>query len=404
LAAAWRAATIPPVPRPPLILASHKLAGLSGKVLLVRENAARLAQRGWRVTVAAQRLDSELLGAPGVACARVLRPPLGRRAETWWFTRRVAALARAAGTPRALVVGHGESLARQDVLHVHNAVHRAREALRGRGWTDGEEPPYARAQRLVLSAGRFRMLVANSSQVRDDLVARYGLAADRIAVVYPGHDPARFRPGAPGEASGLRAELGAGPETLLLGVITSGDFEKRAVGPFLEALGELPGELRARLAVVVVGKEAHPRRYLDLARAAGLDGRVRWLAPRPDVERLYQALDLYVHPAPFEEFGMSVLEAMACGRPVLTCATVGASELLAGAAREELLPSIEGGRLRDALARLCLDPLRRAALGAAGLAAARGATWEANVDGHERVYEEVAAELAAEGRGAPPSR
>ena len=392
-----RAATIQRVPRPALILASQKLAGLSGKVLLVRENAARLAQRGWRVTVAAQRLDVELFRAPGVVRARVARPPLGRELQTWWFTRRVAALARAAGAPRALVVGHGESLARQDVLHVHNAVHRAREALGGRGWDAGEEPAFARAQRRILSEGRFRRIVANSLQVRDDLLARYGLASERVAVVYPGHDPARFRPAAPEEVGRLRRELGAGAEALLLGLITSGDFEKRAVGPFLGALGELSGELRERLAVVIVGREARPRRYLDLARAAGLEGRVRWLEPRADVERLYQALDLYVHPAPFEEFGMSVLEAMACGRPVLTCTTVGASELLTGAARAELLPSIGGGRLRDALARLCLDPARRAALGAAGLAAARRATWEANVAGHERVYEDAAAEIAAEG-------
>ena len=380
------------MPRPPLILASHKLRGLSGKVILVRENARRLARGGWGVTVAAQDLDEEAFDTPGVGTLRVGRPPLSRVGRSWWLTRRVQARARRTG---ALVVGHGESLLRQDVLHVHNAVHRAHEALHGRPLDPGREPDFARAQRRILGTRAFTLVVANSRLVRDDLVERYGLDPDRVAVVYPGHDPERFHPAATPETEELRRSVGARPGELVVGLVTSGDFRKRGVGPFLKALGGLAGRQRAGLRVLVVGHETPIDDYLGLARRCGMGERVCFVEPREDVATVYRALDLMVHPAAFEEFGMTVLEAMACGTPVLAPATVGATELLEHGAREELLPGVEAADVRGAVAALLADPDRRRRLGEAGIRAARGATWAANVRGHERVYERAAAGAAA---------
>lgn len=378
--------------RAPLFLASQKLVGLSGKVILVRENARRLAALGWPVTVLAQRLED--FDAPGVERRRIARPwAAGLR--TPWFTRRVRALARRRG---GLVVGHGESLSSQDVLHVHNAVHRAHEARTGQPLTPEVEPAYARLQRRLLEGRRFAHVVANSELVRQDLVRRFGLDPRAVTVVHPGYDDARFRPGRPAGAAELRRALGADAGVSLVGLVTSGDFEKRAVGPFLRALGGLDPAARARLRVVVVGRESRLEPYVALAREAGLEDRVTFLEPRPDVESIYHALDLYVHPAPFEEFGMTVLEAMACGVPVLTTTTVGAAERLAGPARGELLEGVDVEGLRAGIARLLADPDRRRRLAEAGLAAARGATWDANVRGHVAVYERVLSDRLAGAR------
>ena len=166
-------------------------------------------------------------------------------------------------------------------------------------------------------------------------------------MIHPGFSQSRFRPqdwplGAP-----LRRELGMAEGEILLGLVTSGDFVKRGVALFLKAVGGLREELRSKLHVLIVGREKDLEPYRRLAGEAGLGERARFLAPRPEVERIYHALDLMVHPALFEEFGQSVQEAMACGVPVVTSARVGAAELLAPdcEARRQLLNRLHrGGR------------------------------------------------------------
>ncbi|GIX21909.1 MAG: hypothetical protein KatS3mg121_0692 [Gammaproteobacteria bacterium] len=94
-----------------------------------------------------------------------------------------------------------------------------------------------------------------------------------------------------------------------------------------------------------------------------------WRPPRPDVERYYAALDMAVHPACFEAFGLTVVEMMACGVPVWLPRTVGAAELLPAAAQAGLPARAEPARLAADLAAWLADPELRARWRAWGLAA-----------------------------------
>ena len=82
----------------------------------------------------------------------------------------------------------------------------------------------------------------------------------------------------------------------------------------------------------------------------GLQGSVTWVAPRPDVERLYAAADAVALPARYEPFGNVHLEALASGVPVLTSAMTGGSEVVgdgeSGAVTASLEPSDIGSRTR----------------------------------------------------------
>ncbi len=93
-------------------------------------------------------------------------------------------------------------------------------------------------------------------------------------------------------------------------------------------------------------------------------------APIPDVEVLYHALDVYVHAAKWEEFGMTVLEALACGVPTIT----GEQGRRGGDARrgmrEFVLDDLTPEALAAALLRLARDPDQRARAAAAGPRAA----------------------------------
>src|SRR5262249_45143797 len=139
-----------------------------------------------------------------------------------------------------------------------------------------------------------------------------------------------------------RAELRFRDSDVVLGLITSGDFKKRGVGEFLDALCALRAETgELRMKALVMGKEGRLGPYLQRAAALGLSDVVRCHPATPDVERFYHALDVYVHPAHYEEFGQSVQEALACGLPVVTTRKVGAAELLAGAAREGVIDRLD---------------------------------------------------------------
>jgi len=95
--------------------------------------------------------------------------------------------------------------------------------------------------------------------------------------------------------------------------------------PLLRAVGLLPQASPFRLMVV-----GHPRfqAYARLADRLGIAHRVLFLGPRRDVHSCYYASDFLVHPTFYDPCSLVVLEALACGLPVITTRLNGASELL----------------------------------------------------------------------------
>ncbi|PIR18466.1 MAG: hypothetical protein COV48_07390, partial [Elusimicrobia bacterium CG11_big_fil_rev_8_21_14_0_20_64_6] len=216
----------------------------------------------------------------------------------------------------------------------------------------------------------------------------FGVPAERVLVIYPGFDSCRFNPGGRGDfREPMRAELGVKPGEILYGLVTSGDFEKRGLKAFLRAFAAVARQRRAARAVVV-GKESRPGPYLALARELGIAGRVVFRDPIPEVWRFYHALDVYVHPARWEEFGMSVLEALACGQPVIAGASVGAAELFTGEQRAFVLGEPSGEALERAMLALAEASLRER-MGALGPAVAAPCVWDRGASAVHDLYESL---------------
>lgn len=375
-----------------LAVASRIVDGVTGTTTTILEHTRRLAALGWEVHVFGETLDEKRIVQAGGVARRLAGIPWGsyvkRRLFSWQFSRAIR------GETFDILWGHGDTL-EQDVLSLHNCVHLAHEQIHGEPLPSGSGVGKLHAE--MLSGRKFKILIANSELMKSDAIRRFEVPAEAVRVVHPGFNQSRFRPqdwplGAP-----LRRELGLGEGEILLGLVTSGDFAKRGVSILLKAVGGLREELRGKLHVLIVGRERDLDPYRRLAAEAGLGERARFLAPRPEVERIYHALDLMVHPALFEEFGQSVQEAMACGVPVLTSERVGAAELLPRdcEARRLLLARPGEAELRAALERTLGDPALRRRIAEDGIQACRDNSWDRNF----RITSEIYQALLAAGPG-----
>jgi len=173
-------------------------------------------------------------------------------------------------------------------------------------------------------------VLAVSEWTKKDGVELYGLDEDRIRVIYEGVKP-RFRPASAESMSALRQKYGIVEEFIL----SVGTIEPRKnLTSLLEAYRSLK-DGQPELQLVIVGKkgwlyEGFFRRLREL----GLEDEVIFpgFVPDDDLPPLYSAADLFVFPSLYEGFGLPVLEAMACGTPVVTSNASSLPEVVGDAA------------------------------------------------------------------------
>ncbi|MDD4018356.1 MAG: glycosyltransferase family 1 protein [Kiritimatiellae bacterium] len=154
-------------------------------------------------------------------------------------------------------------------------------------------------------------------------------AARRSTVIYHGIDPA-FRPQPPEAVAELRHTYNL-PDKFLLYV--GSDQPHKNVTTLLHALALMDPTAAAPLAIAGFDSSASPLRRE--AEQLGLSNRVLWLGEIPEqtLPTLYSAAHAFLFPSLVEGFGFPVLEAMACGAPVICSALNVHKEITAGAAK-----------------------------------------------------------------------
>lgn len=231
----------------------------------------------------------------------------------------------------------------------------------------------------ALLAGAAFAAVSRASA--DELETRLGVGGDRVEVV-PNAAATAFRPlAAELAAARVRRRFALEPGYLL----AVGTLEPRKnLARLVAAWSSLPEELRARHPLVVVGGIGWPveGQQMERQRREGpweLDvPGVRRLGavPEDDLVALYAAAVAFAYPSLAEGFGLPVLEAMACGTPVVTSSRSALPEVAGDAA--VLVDPEDVGAIAAALARLVADGDLRADLSARGLRRASSYSWEAS--------------------------
>jgi glycosyltransferase involved in cell wall biosynthesis len=225
-------------------------------------------------------------------------------------------------------------------------------------------------------------IVAECPQDRTDLVRLYDAPADRLSMVPCGFDPDEFKPA---EQAAARARLGLDPHEFI--VLQLGRLvPRKGIDNVIRSLVHLPGDVPAR--VLVVGGDSRApdeartpeiARLREVARTLGVLDRVSFTGhrQRSELRDFYAAADVFVSTPWYEPFGITPLEAMACGTPVVGSAVGGIQYSVRDGVSGFLVPPHDPRALAERLVRLHANPALRRALGRAGIRRARAMfTWD----------------------------
>jgi UDP-glucose:(heptosyl)LPS alpha-1,3-glucosyltransferase len=235
------------------------------------------------------------------------------------------------------------------------------------------------------------LIVVNSRMVQLHFEKHYGIPAEAVRVVHSAIDPGRFvEDDRPARRLALRQECGIGPAETVAAFVGM-NYRLKGLEPLLHAVRRLPADRPFRLLVA-----GGPRtgRWERLARRLGVAERVCFLGYCADTRDCYFAADFLVHPTFYDPCSLVVLEALACGLPVITSRYNGAVELFSPLREGYVIDDPhDPERLAWCMEQL-LDGERRARCAAA--ARKRAAEW--TFDDHYREMLEVFAAAGARKR------
>lgn len=319
-----------------------------GQVVYVLETARKMAQMGYAVDVWTRQFEGQPECEPLAAHARILRVPCGgndfipkeylyRHLDEWseGAVRRMAEQQ----LQYLFVNSHywdgglaGESLARANAvphLHTPHSLGLWKFQQMTQDYPESNqalEQQYNFSERIRLERemyARAHKVLATTPVQTDMLRSGYGLDSDQLALVPPGYDDNRYFPVGEASRQAIRRRLGfQGKVVMAIGRLARNKGYDLLIDAFRLVAERFP-EANLRLAVGgenVGAEEATILQGLyEQVRALGLQERVHFagFVAEEEMADHYRAADLFVLSSRYEPFGMTAIEAMACGTPTV---------------------------------------------------------------------------------------
>ena len=344
--------------------AGYRSAGIHGYIYHTLAHLPAEAPPGWRFTALVGARSAAAL--PGVTLRRSrwdTQPPLRRIAweqfvQPWGLGAFDLYHALAFVAPLALPAPLVVTVYDLSFLHYPQTLSASRRA-------------YLRLF-TGLTCRRARRVICISHSTARDVIEQLGVAPEQVDVAAAGHDPARFRPLPAAEVAAFRREKGL-PERFWLFV---GTLEPRKNLPtLLQAYAALPAHERPPLLLGGGKGWDYDEIFASVARL-GLADSARWLGflAADDLPCWYNCAETFVYPSVYEGFGLPVLEAMACGTPVIVADASSLPEVAGEAGL--CVPAHDVHAWADALRRAMTDAAWREQASQRGLAQASRYTWQ----------------------------
>ena len=244
------------------------------------------------------------------------------------------------------------------------------------------------------------VLVASTDHEWQQLACLYGAPHDRIKTLHPGVDHGLFSPGDRRES---RDALGLDQDAATL--LFVGRIQRlKGLDLAIESLAELKGSMERDVQLLIVGGpsgasgEAEVERLRELARSLGVLDNVRCVGPQPHARLplFYRAADALVMCSYSESFGLTALEAHACGTPVVATAVGGLGYIIDDGTSGFLVASRDPITFASPIRKLLTDRELARSMSSAAVARSARFSWDLTASAFMDLYECVVREESPE--------
>lgn len=228
------------------------------------------------------------------------------------------------------IVQSHERIAGCDIFRAGDGVHRVWLEQRARGVSPVQRllTQISRYHRYVMTAEEemfrspaLKKIICNSLMVKNDIMRCFQVPEEKFAVIYNAIDATRFMPATAEQRQQSREQLNL-PDNAKVFIYVGSGFERKGLKASISALAATDAHL------LVVGQDKQQSRYENLARSLGCEKRIHFLGVQNNVIPFYHAADSLILPTLYDPFPNVILEAMACGLPVITSFTCGGAEFI----------------------------------------------------------------------------
>lgn len=201
---------------------------------------------------------------------------------------------------------------------------------------------------------------------------------DNVTVIHNAVDGVRFNPQVAGESRARSRQSLSYSDSDFVVLLIGNDWKKKGLDALLKAIALLK-DLPVRALIVGADDE---NLYSPLISELDLCDRLRFERPSTEVLSFYAAADLYTGPSLEDAFNLPVLEAMACGKPIIASSQAGASEVVQDGSTGFILRDPRDHiQLASLIRRICTDENLRTAVGtAASRYVLENCTWQKNTE------------------------
>lgn len=196
------------------------------------------------------------------------------------------------------------------------------------------------AERATFTHPDLRAVICNSRMVRDDIARRFNIPSEKLHIIYNSVDHSDFNLDLANKYRlEMRMRSGVKESAKILLFVGSG-FQRKGLPTLLEAIVGLSVELW------IVGRDKDEYIMRKLAHALNVDRQVKFFGGQKDVRPYYGAADVFVLPTLYDPLPNAVLEALACGLPIITTTTCGAAELIVNGKNGFVCPPLDKSLLK----------------------------------------------------------
>jgi len=249
------------------------------------------------------------------------------------------------------IVQSHERIAGCDIYRAGDGVHQRWLELRGRlmpGWrhklllANRYHRYVMAAEEAMYRAPELKAVICNAEMVKQEIIQRFGVSSDKIHVIYNAINTTQFTPADAATRAALRHKMSLPADASVLIYVGSG-FERKGLAAAIRAVADTNRYL------LVVGKDKAEKRYQALATQLGCADRIRFVGMQASTLPWYQAADGLLLPTLYDPFPNVILEAMACGLPVITSTTCGGAEFIQSGRNGYVCDALDIPALRDAV-------------------------------------------------------